>query len=120
LELTDVGNAKTVDAVTVGLERVQPNGDLYEIRFSVNIENADRALESHRQWIFHNPVYIIDAQGDRIPNLGYELYRQTESSVGLGYLFELDRVDGATLMYESPTAVVKNRVEFVLHDIPLP
>lgn len=120
LDLTDVGSEKSVDAVTVRLERVQSNGELYEIRFVVEIKNADRALESHRQWIFQNPVYVRNAMGDRIENLGYELYRQSDSSVGLGYLFEIDQLEGATLIYESPTSVVKNNVDFVLHDVPLP
>lgn len=120
LSLTDVGSKKTVDAMTVKLERVQPNGELYEIRFIVELEDADRALESHRQWIFQNPVYVRDAQGNRVENLGYELFRQTESSVGLGYLFEVDQLEGAILVYQSPTSVVRNQVEFVLQDIALP
>lgn len=120
LSLTEVGSKKTVDAMTVTLERVQPNGALYEIRFLVELEGADRALESHRQWIFQNPVYVRDAEGNRISNLGYELFRQTENSVGLGYLFEIDQLQGAKLVYESPTSVVRNQVDFVLQDIALP
>ncbi|MCS7467510.1 hypothetical protein NZK35_12730 [Stieleria sp. ICT_E10.1] len=120
LPLTEVGNNQTVDAMTVELERVQRNGALYEIRFSVELQDADRALESHRQWIFQNPVYVRDAEGNRVENLGYELYRQTESGVGMGYLFEIDKLEGAKLVYESPTSVVRNEVDFVLHDIMLP
>ena len=120
LPLTEVGNNQTVDAMTVELERVQRNGALYEIRFSVELKDADRALESHRQWIFQNPVYVRDAEGNRVENLGYELYRQTESGVGMGYLFEIDKLEGAKLVYESPTSVVRNEVDFVLQDIPLP
>ena len=120
LPLTEVGVKKTVDAMTVQLERVQPNGELYEIRFLVELQDADRALESHRQWIFQNPVYVRDADGDRIENLGYSLFRNTESSVGMGYLFEIDDLEGAKLVYESPTSVVRNKVDFVLQDITLP
>ncbi|MCA9138136.1 MAG: hypothetical protein KDB00_15300 [Planctomycetales bacterium] len=120
LSLTDVGSKKTIDAMTVKLDRVQLNGELYEIRFIVELEDADRALESHRQWIFQNPAFVRDAEGNRIENLGYELFLQTESSVGLGYLFEVDRLEGATLVYQSPTSVVRNQVEFVLQDIALP
>nr|WP_201724065.1 hypothetical protein [Rhodopirellula sp. SM50] len=120
LPLTEVGNNQNVDAMTVELERVQRNGALYEIRFSVELKDADRALESHRQWIFQNPVYVRDAAGNRVENLGYELYRQTESGVGMGYLFEIDKLEGAKLIYESPTSVVRNEVDFVLQDIMLP
>ncbi|QDV81973.1 hypothetical protein [Stieleria magnilauensis] len=120
LPLTEVGSNQNVDAMTVTLERVQRNGALYEIRFSVELKDADRALESHRQWIFQNPVYVRDAAGNRVENLGYELYRQTESGVGMGYLFEIDKLEGAKLIYESPTSVVRNEVDFVLQDIVLP
>lgn len=120
LPLTDVGVEKTVDSMTVRLDRVQPNGALYEVRFVVELKGADRALESHRQWIFQNPVHVRDGDGNRIENLGYELYRQTESSVGMGYLFEIDSLENAKLVYESPTSVVRNQVDFVLQDIKLP
>ncbi|WP_372894509.1 hypothetical protein [Stieleria sp.] len=120
LPLTEVGSNQNVDAMTVTLERVQRNGALYEIRFSVELKDADRALESHRQWIFQNPVYVRDAEGNRVENLGYELYRQTESGVDMGYLFEIDKLEGAKLIYESPTSVVRNEVDFVLQDIVLP
>jgi hypothetical protein len=120
LSLIDVGAEQTVDAMKVKLDRVQRNGPLYEVRFLVELDGADRALESHRQWIFQNPVYVQDAEGNRIENLGYELFRQTDSSVGMGYLFEIDDLESAKLVYESPTSVVRNKVDFVLHDIPLP
>ncbi|MEM6471944.1 MAG: hypothetical protein AAF802_20460, partial [Planctomycetota bacterium] len=71
LDLTKVGEEEKVESVAVKLERVEPNGALYEIRFGVSIDDAGRSLESHRQWIFQNPVYIVDHQGERIENLGY-------------------------------------------------
>ncbi|MEM6471364.1 MAG: hypothetical protein AAF802_17515, partial [Planctomycetota bacterium] len=120
LDLTKVGEEEKVESVAVKLERVEPNGALYEIRFGVSIDDAGRSLESHRQWIFQNPVYVINHQGERIENLGYELYRQTSSGVGLGYLFELDQLEGAKLVYESPTSVIRNVVDFVIQDIAMP
>ena len=120
LALKDPGSQETVDSMTVRLDRVQPNGPLYEVRFVVELADADRALESHRQWIFQNPVYVKTGDGQRIDNLGYELFRQTESSVGMGYLFEIEDISKASLIYESPTSVVRNKVDFLLHDIPLP
>ncbi|KAA5538867.1 hypothetical protein FYK55_25850 [Roseiconus nitratireducens] len=120
LSVTEPGAKETVDSMTVRLEQVQPNGDLYEVRLAIDIENAGNALESHRQWIFQNPVHILDADGSRVDHLGYELYRKTDSSIGIGYLFDLQKLEGAKLIYESPTSVVKNKVNFVLQDIVLP
>jgi hypothetical protein len=120
LPLDKPAEPKTKDAMTVQLDQVRQNGDLYEVRLSVEIDDADKALESHRQWIFQNPVTLKDHTGTIIDHLGYELYRQTENSIGIGYLFDLERVEGASLLYESPTSVVKNEVTFVLQDIALP
>lgn len=120
LSLEDSGVEETVDSMTVRLEQVQPNGDLYQVRFAVELDAADRALESHRQWIFQNPVYVRSKSGDRVDHLGYELYRETEDSIGIAYFFELPGPQGATLVYQSPTSVVKNKVDFVIQDIQLP
>ncbi|SMP69574.1 hypothetical protein SAMN06265222_11263 [Neorhodopirellula lusitana] len=119
------------DAMTVSIEAVRESEPLHEIRVGVELESAGRALESHRQWIFQNEVYVELANGRRHDHLGFEVYRQTGSGVGIGYLFDLgeggDPVGGpqnlppgAKLIYESPTSVMKNQVPFLLNGIPLP
>lgn len=45
--------------VTVTLERVRSNGSLHEIRVNIQFKQADRALESHRGWVFDNPAYVV-------------------------------------------------------------
>ena len=119
-DMTKPGSKETVDSMTVELEQVSRNGDLFEVRIAIDLEDADRALESHRQWIFQNEVRVTDKDGVNRDQLGYELYRQTESSVGLAYFFDIESLDGAKLVYRSPTSVTKNTVEFVLQDIALP
>ncbi|MEO1530205.1 MAG: hypothetical protein AAFX06_32850 [Planctomycetota bacterium] len=119
-DLTKPGTKQTVDSMTVELEQVSRNGDLYEVRIAIDLEDADRALESHRQWIFQNELRVTDRDGIDRDQLGYELYRQTDSAVGLAYFFDIERIDGAKLIYRSPTSVTKNTVEFVLEDIDLP
>ncbi len=113
--------SKTIDSMTVQVEAIRPNGPLHQIRIAVELENADRSLESHRHWIFENQVHVRRKDGSRADHLGYEVYRQTNSGVGIGYLFDLGETVGeSTLIYESPTAVVPNEVSFVIQDIPLP
>ncbi|MEL6109388.1 MAG: hypothetical protein AAFU85_25555 [Planctomycetota bacterium] len=119
-DLTKPGTKQTVDSMTVELEQVSRNGDLFEVRIAIDLEDADRALESHRQWIFQNEVRVTDGNGSDRDQLGYELYRQTDSSVGLAYFFDIERLDGAKLVYRSPTSVTKNAVDFVLEGIALP
>jgi hypothetical protein len=120
LPLNQIGQGETKDAVTVTLENVYKNGDLTEVRFSVKIAEADKSLESHRQWIFQNQAMLVDADGKQIEDFGYELYRQTEDSVAFGYLFDVQNIQDCKLVYRSPTSVIKSRVEFVLQDVPLP
>ncbi len=121
LPLSKPSSSQTYDAMTVRVEAVRKNGPLHEVRVAVELKDADRSLESYRHWIFENQAYIRLKDGSRADHLGFEVYRQTESSVGVGYLFDLgDAVRESSLMYESPTAVVPNEVPFVIQDIPLP
>ena len=121
LNLDDAAAKQTIDAMTVAIEGVRKNGPLHEVRVGISLEDSDRSLESHRHWIFENEAYVKRKDGSRAEHLGYEVYRQSESGVGVGYLFDLgDAVMEATFMYESPTAVVPNEVPFVIQDIPLP
>lgn len=121
LPLKEQNCTRTRDAMTVQVEAVRKNGPLHEIRISVELQDADRSLESHRHWIFENDVYVKRKDGSRADHLGYEVFRQAESGVGVGYLFDLgDAVNESTLIYQSPTAVVPNEVPFVIQDIALP
>lgn len=141
--------------VKVQVESVTPNGELHEVRVLVTFKNPDRALESHRGWVFDNPSYVrradykptgtLDhaAAGDdedsddnkdaaaqislpvgdpnRIENLGYELYRQTSDEIGIGFLFDLQGDPSKFVYrYETPTNIIRSKVEFTLHDITLP
>ncbi|MGB7347071.1 MAG: hypothetical protein WBD20_22800 [Pirellulaceae bacterium] len=121
LALKDVNPKKTIEAMTVEVEEIRKNGPLHEVRVGLQLADADRSLESHRHWIFENPLYIKRKDGSRAEHLGYEVFRQTKDGVGIGYLFELgDSYDDAVLIYESPTAVINNEVAFVIQDIKLP
>ena len=121
IPLGELNAKKKIDAMTVQVEAVRRDGPLHEIRLSVELDEAKRSLESHRHWIFENEVYVVEKDGNKAQHLGFEVYRQTESGVGVGYLFDLgDNADDSTLVYRSPTSVVDNEVPFVIQDIPLP
>jgi len=121
LPLSELNTAKRSGAMSVSIEDIRQSDALHQVRLAVELENADRALESHRHWIFENDVFVKLPDGSRIDHLGFEVYRQTESGVGVGYLFNVGGAIGeASLIYESPTAVVPSEVPFVIQDIPLP
>ncbi len=112
---------KSIDAMTVRIDDVRKNGALHEVRVNVDLKNASRALESHRQWIFENPVHLRLADGSTAEHLGMEVFRQTAQGVGVSYLFDIpDDLQNTTLIYESPTAVAENEVQFLIEDIILP
>ncbi len=112
---------RTTGSVTVRVDEIRDNGTLTEIRLLLTLEDAENALESHRQWIFENAAFVLGGEADRREHLGYEVYRQTANSVGIGYLFDLGETPEAfTFHYQTPTGVVPNEVTFVMQDIPLP
>ena len=111
----------TIDEMTVSLDSIRQNNELYQLVISVELENAGRALESHRQWIFENNLFLKRKDGSRVEHLGYEVLQQTESGVSLSYLFDLDGgPESLSLVYQSPTSVSSNEVKFQLKEIPLP
>jgi hypothetical protein len=121
LGLGQVAAKQSIDSMTVKVEDVRADGPLHEVRVGVELKDAKRSLESHRQWIFENEVFVKLKDGTRADHLGYQTYRQTTSGVGIGYLFDLgDDVADCTLVYTSPTAVVQNEVSFVIQDIEMP
>lgn len=119
--LKTISATQTSGAVTVLLEDVRKNGELYEVRLGIEFQSAGQALESHRGFLLDNLVFVTDAAKNRQEHLGYQLYRQTATGIGISYLFDIgDNVDGATLTYETPTAVVENEINFMIEDILLP
>ncbi|EGF26594.1 hypothetical protein [Rhodopirellula baltica] len=124
LDLNEPAASQTEDQMTVSIEAVRDADPLREIRVGVELDSAGRSLESHRQWIFENEAYVILEDGTRMDHLGYEVFRQTNSGVGIGYLFDFGPAGspppGSKLIYESPTSVAQDAVDFILNDIPTP
>lgn len=119
--LTTISATQTNGAVTVRLEDVRRNGELHEVRLGIDFESPGQAMESHRGFLLDNTVFVTDAADIRQEHLGYQLYRQTATGIGISYLFDLgDSADGATLSYETPTAVLRNEIDFVIDNILLP
>ena len=121
LPLAKANPSKKIEAMTVQVEQLRKNGPLHEVRVGIELENAGQSLESHRHWIFENSIFIRRDDGTRIDHLGFEVYRQTPEGVGVGYLFDLGgNTADCTVVYESPTAIVNNEVDFVIQGIRLP
>ena len=124
-EFSDLEKARSIEhrraAVVVTLDQVRKNQELYEVRMRVKFDAAANALESHRDWIYQNPAYIVDAAGEKVDNVGLEATLQESDQVGVAYQFVLpDGLKGCKFVYVTPVAVLKMPVEFTLKDIELP
>ncbi len=122
---TDLGEANEVPlrkaGVTVTLEGIRKNLDLFEVRMRVRFDDAANALESHRGWIFRNEAYVLDKNQKRIENLGSQTTRQEADEVGIAYLFEFqDPPSSYTFVYETPALIIQLPVPYELRDIDLP
>jgi len=112
---------KRIAGTTVTLERVHRNEQAWEVRILVHFDQPQNALESHRGWILQNEAYLEGADGKRIPYGTLETTRQTESEIGLAYLFTLDTPPtGLAFVYKSPGAILASRFEFTIKDVELP
>lgn len=121
LALDATAAAETKGSITFRGEGVRKNEELHEARVGIEVDVPAEAMESHRGFLLNNEVYALKADGTRVEHLGYQLYRQAENGIGIAYLFDLgDSAAGCKLIYESPTRIVRDQVDFVIENIPLP
>lgn len=121
MPLHTVSARESVGSVTVQLEDVRKNGDLHEVRLGVEFQSPGAAMESHRGFLLDNEVYVLASDGARVEHLGYQLYRQSQTGIGIAYLFDIgSTVADAKLIYVTPTSVVQNEINFLIENIPLP
>ena len=103
------------------IERLRKNDELYEVHLRIRYGEASNALESHRNWIFTNPAYLMDAKGNRVENIGSEEGRRGDNEIGINYLFDLPKgPQGFKFVYQAPATLLQLPVEYELKDIELP
>ncbi len=123
---TDLQKLKTAKqqrgGVTVIVDRVRKNRELWEIHMRLQVNSEEAALESHRGWVFQNTTYLLDKNNEIIDHAGFETTMQSEQEVGLAYFFELpdDDIDSYTWVYQTPASIVRVPIDYELTDIPLP
>jgi hypothetical protein len=112
---------KRMAGVTVMLERVRKNRSVWEVRMLVRFDQAHGALESHRNWIYDNEVYLEPPDGESVVWATFETTRQTESEVGVAYYFAVDGpLTGYTLVYKTPALILSKAFDYQIQNIPLP
>ena len=112
---------KRVAGVTVTLQQVRRNNQLWEVRMLARFDRAGQALESYQGWVFENPAYLETADGKRVDFDTMETTRQTENEVGVAYLFVLDEPPAKMkFVYKTPGVIVDTKFDYELKNIPLP
>ena len=112
---------KRKGGVTVVLDRVRKNNDLWDVLMRVRYDQATGALESHRGWVYRNARYILDSQGERIEDLADETTGQSDTEISFAFAFDLlDGPQGLSFVYETPAVILRMPVSFELKDIDLP
>jgi len=120
-----LGEAKNVEqriaGVTVTLEQVRKNNEVWDVRMRARFDDAGDALASHRTWIFDNEAYLEGPDGKPIPFSTYETTLQGKNEVGVAYLFDADKpLKGLTFVYKTPGTIVSSEFEYELKNINLP
>jgi len=107
--------------ITVVLEQVRKNNELWEVRVRLHFDKAANALESHRGWVFNNPAYLLDPQGKPVAYATLETTRQTDNEVGFAYFFVAEQgLKDYQFVYKSPTVIMDRTIEYELKDLELP
>ncbi len=107
--------------VGVTLEGAKRNGRVYEMRLFVEFGDSQGALDSYRGWILSNRAYILDAKDKQLENVGFQTYGASDNGIGVSYMFQLNEdPDNYRLIYESPSSIRKQTINYELKNIPLP
>lgn len=121
----DLESARGVEVkragATVILDQVRQSGAIHQIRMRLRFDDASNALESHRGWVFSNQAYLLDSNGEKIPNAGLESTGKSDNEVGVAYLFAVDNgLKGHKFVYETPASIIRQKVVYEVQDISLP
>ncbi len=108
-------------SVTVVLDQVRKNVDLYELRMRVRYDEASNALESHRGWIYQNEAVLVGPDGKVVENSGLQATLTAENEVGISYLFDVeDKLESYKFVYKTPAIIVRMPIQYELKNIALP
>jgi hypothetical protein len=109
-------------AVTVALDGLRKNGEIWELQVRVRFDDPAGALDSYLSgWLLNNEVFMEKAGQMPIEPGGFEQFLQNANEIGVKYLFDLpDGPKGCTFVYKSPTAVFTVPIEYELKDLELP
>ncbi|MFC1757943.1 hypothetical protein ACFL2H_04150 [Planctomycetota bacterium] len=115
------GIVQQQSGVTVTLDRVTKNRNIYEIRIRVKLSQESEQAQSHLDWAANNEIQLIAPDGKQIEDPNYERYFERENEIGFRYLFPLeDDIKTYKLRYKTPASMIEVPVEYEIKNIDLP
>jgi hypothetical protein len=108
--------------VTVTLDSVHKSGDAWELEVSARFDDPALAIDSYLiGWLVDNKATLERDGRQPVAPVGLEQTRQTPKEVGVKYRFPLsESLEGWTLVYQSPTAVLEVPVDYRFTNLDLP
>jgi hypothetical protein len=102
----------------MGVKKVN---QLQAVQVRVRFDESSGSLESHRQWLFESPAYLLDAEGKTINYFTFETTLQRSDEVGIAYLFGIDgELQDYIFEYRAPSAILTIKQDWSIQDLPLP
>jgi hypothetical protein len=109
-------------AVTVTLDSMHKSADAWELEVSARFDDPALAIDSYLiGWLLDNKA-TLERDGRRpVAPVGIEQTRQTPKEVGVKYRFAVaESLEGWTLVYQTPTAVLEIPVDYRFTNLDLP
>jgi hypothetical protein len=112
---------KRIAGVTVTLEQVRKNNDLWEVHMRARFDEAGDSLDSFRGWILENEAYLEGHDEKPIPSEGQEMTEQSKNEIGLAYIFGLKQPPrNLKFVYKTPGVIVTTAFPYEFKGLSLP
>lgn len=117
------GVTVTLNEITFKADESNPKQQTAKVRVTVNYDTGGPAFETHRSWIFHNRVFLEDAEGRRVErNSDFHTALQTDGGVIVEYNFDklTEKAGDYSFTYVAPTLIINVPVEFSFAKLSAP
>ncbi|QEH33473.1 hypothetical protein OJF2_19750 [Aquisphaera giovannonii] len=121
--LAEENAGSTQGDVKVTLVRTEVDEQVWKVNVEVAYESGGPALESYRQGLLNNRIWLVKADGSKFEhNGGFSNTGAEGGKLGFEYLFTdvPGKPSDYQLVYETPSKVVTAPLEFEFNDVPLP
>ena len=119
--LTAKNVEKRIAGVTVTLEQMRRNNELWEVLMRLRFDDAGNSLESFRGWILQNEAFLEDPNGKQVPYGSQEITQQSKNEIGMAYLYSLKEPPrNWKFVYKTPGVIVSTSLPYEIKGIKLP